>query len=93
MSNKEPTILDLILDQIKQVRKISEDSDKRLDKIDVTLASQHVILDEHIKRTELLEQKMEHVDRHVNMVNGALKLIGFVGIVVALIEGLLHIFS
>ena len=63
----------------KQLTKISEKLetiDGRINTIDVTLAKQHVSLDEHIRRTEILESKLEPIDTHVKMVNGALKLIG-----------------
>jgi hypothetical protein len=33
--------------------------DERLDKVDITLAKQQVILDEHVKRTNLLEEKVD----------------------------------
>jgi archaellum component FlaC len=56
--------------------------DDKLDKvmehitsIDVTLAKQHVSLEEHIKRTNMLEDKLEPIEKHVNMVNGAIKFI------------------
>lgn len=54
----------------------------RISSIDVTLAKQHVSLEEHIRRTALLEKQMEPVQRHVNMVSGAFKLVGFISIIV-----------
>lgn len=54
--------------------------------IDVTLAAQHVSLETHIKRTELLEQEVKPIQKHVDMVNGALKLIGILAMIAAIIE-------
>lgn len=72
----------------------SELMENKLDKIiekiasiDVTLAKQSVILEEHVKRTNLLEEKIEPIEKHVAMVNGALKLLGLIAIIVAIIEG------
>lgn len=59
--------------------------------IDVTLVKQSVILEEHIRRTELLEAKVEPIEKHSHMISGAIKLIGLVVAGVATIEGLLRI--
>ena len=61
--------------------KISED----ISEINVTLAKQHVSLEEHIRRTKLNEIAIEklsdnlvHVNKHVNHVEGAFKLLGII---------------
>ena len=48
---------------------------KSIHNIDKTLAVNTAQLTEHIKRTNLLEARMEKVDTHVNMVNGIVKFI------------------
>lgn len=60
-------------------------NDQKLDKIvedigeiKVTLGKQQVSLDEHIRRTNLIEEDLKPVKKHVWMVNGALKLVGAV---------------
>jgi len=54
---------------------------ERLSSIDGHLAVYNEQLKNHIRRTELLEQKMEHVDTHVKMVNGIVKfLMGAAGL-------------
>lgn len=65
----------------------------KLDKIaehmaamNVTLGKQSVILDEHIRRTNLLESKIEPVEKHVQRVEGAIKLLSLLGILGAIIE-------
>jgi hypothetical protein len=63
----------------------------KLQNIDVTLAAQHETLKDHIRRTEILEVKLEPVEKHVNMVNGAIKFIGLVGIIIGIWEGLRHL--
>jgi len=74
--------------------KLEDKVDKILEQqgeMNVTLAKQSVILDEHIKRTNLLEVKLAPIEKHVIMLNGVLKFIGMVAIVVGVIEGLLKI--
>lgn len=77
-----------------------EKLDSRIDNIDITLAKQSVILENqhaslevHIKRTDLLEAKLEPVEKHVDMVAGALKLIGLIGAMIGIITGLLKLVS
>jgi hypothetical protein len=72
---------DKLLDKLEKI-------EARLNAIDVTLVKQHASLEEHIRRTNLLEAKMEHVDSHVKYMEGGLKLLG----ILALIAGLVKIF-
>lgn len=69
--------------------KIDEKIDKIIDKqteMAIILAAQHESLKVHIKRTNILEAALEPIKRHVYMVNGGLKLIGAIAIVVELIK-------
>lgn len=59
--------------------------DERLDSIDKTLAAQHVSLEEHIRRTALLESEVAPIKKHVVMVQGGLALIGGIATVAGLI--------
>lgn len=64
--------------------KIAED----IHEIKITLAKQHVSLAEHIRRTELLEDKLEPLERRSHMITGVLAFIGLIatlaGIYIAL---------
>lgn len=64
---------------------------KRLGSIDSTLAAQHVTLEEHTRRSTNLETIVLPLVKHDNMLMGALKLIGFLGILVGIAEGILQI--
>lgn len=68
--------------------KIDKISD-HISSIDITISKQHVSLQDHIRRTELLEEKLQPVERHVNMVNGAVKLI----LVISAIAGIYLVFK
>ncbi len=61
--------------------------------IDVTLGKQHVSLCDHIRRTELLEQEIAPIKKHVNMVSGALKLILVLAAVGGGIEGIVALLT
>lgn len=75
----------------KQLERLETKLDKIGDdigNINVTLAKQHVTLEEHIRRTELLEQKILPLERHVSATHGVLKFLGVVGVLAAIVEGL-----
>lgn len=69
-----------------------EKLDSRLDNVDVTLAKQHVSLEEHMRRSDLLEEKMKPVEAHVAMVNGVFKFLGIASLIVGLIAGIKSLF-
>jgi DNA-binding ferritin-like protein len=73
--------------------KMEEKLDKVIEhiaEINVTLGKQSVILEEHVKRTNLLEAKLEPVEKHVHMIQGAIKLFGMIAVFFAIIEGLMR---
>lgn len=69
--------------------------DQKLDKIVDTLGQQAITLErltvtveDHVRRTNILEADIAPIKRHVWMVNGALKLIGLLATFAAIAEGL-----
>lgn len=52
----------------------------RLSSIDSTLAAQHESLKEHMRRTSMLEQDVAPIKKHVNMVQGIIALMAFIGV-------------
>lgn len=75
-------------------KRLEDKLDKVIDsqsEMNVTLAKQSVILEEHVKRTSLLEAKIEPIERHVHMVNGVSKFLVLVGVFIAIIEGVIKI--
>lgn len=65
-------------DQSRLENKVDKILD-RVGSIDVTIAKQQVSLNEHIKRTNMLEAELKPIKRHVYMIQGALKLIAALG--------------
>jgi hypothetical protein len=65
-----------------------DEIEAKLVSIDVSLARQVSILEEHIRRTivaekriEMLQLELDSIKTHVSMVSGALRLVGLVGVV------------
>lgn len=54
----------------------------------VTLERLTVSVEEHVRRTNLLESKVEPLEKHVSMMNGALRLISILGVVAAIAEAI-----
>lgn len=72
--------------RLQRIEDKLDDAAHRITSIDVTLAAQHVSLREHIKRSDLLEAQMKPIERKINMVEGALKLIGLIAVLVGIAE-------
>jgi hypothetical protein len=74
-----------------KLNKIEEKIDiitSRLSSIDSTLVKQSVILDEHVKRTTQLENRVRPVENHVAMISGVTKFIGLIAVLAAIVEGM-----
>jgi hypothetical protein len=75
-------------DRLGRIEDKIGDISGHLASVDITLAKQSVILDEHVKRSNLLEAKMVPLEKHSAMVSGALKLFGFLAILFELYKAL-----
>lgn len=73
---------------ISKIEKKIDKLDQHLSSIDITLAKQSVILDEHVKRTNLLEERITPIERHVSMINGALKFLGILAVIIGIAVGI-----
>lgn len=75
----------------KKIFEKLEDLDTRLDNMNVNLAEYNIQLKEHMRRTELLEEELKPVTRHVNMMHGAGKLLGITSIGLGVILTILRL--
>lgn len=76
--------------------KLHEKIDKihdRLGAIDITLARNTDSLVEHVRRTELLEDSLKPIQKHVSHAEGALKLVGFLSILAGITLAIFKIFN
>ena len=74
------------------MNKIEEKLDKIAEhqaEMNVTLGKQSIILEEHVRRTNILEKKIEPIERHVHRVEGVLKFIGLLAVFASIIEACL----
>jgi len=62
-----------------------------ISEINVTLAKQSVILEEHVRRSTNLENRLEPIEKHVHMVSGAMKLAGLLAILAGIVEALVKL--
>lgn len=76
------------LDQISE--DVSEIKD-RMSSIDKTLVKQQVILDEHIRRTSNLEERVEPLETHKKHFDGVMRFIGGLSVILGLIASVLKI--
>jgi hypothetical protein len=60
--------------------------DERLDSVDKVLVRNTTSLEDHIRRTEILENEMEPVKAHVAQVSGAMKLIIAISSVAGIVQ-------
>lgn len=77
-------------------RRVEDKLDKVADdisQINATLVGQAADIRYHIKRTDMLEAKIQPIEKHIIMFNGVLKFIGAIALFIGIIEGLLRIFA
>lgn len=70
-----------------KIDKIVED----ISEIKVTMARNTGSLETHIRRTELLEGRLEPVEKQSNMILGAAKLIGIIAAIAAIVEVIVNL--
>lgn len=60
--------------------------ESHIGEINITLAKQSVILEEHVKRSNMLEDALKPVEKHVSMMQGGLKLTGLIGVILGILK-------
>lgn len=59
----------------------------------ITLNAQHNSLDEHIRRTKNLEERVKPIESHVIRMDGALKLLGVLAVIAGIAASVVKIFA
>lgn len=88
-TGKDP--LDMIADQLKRIEDSMDKTSERLNSIDKTLVKQEENLKEHMRRTQILEDDIKPVKKHVARVEGAFKLVGLVATLVGIAVGIVKL--
>lgn len=71
--------------QLDRLEKKMDDQNEHLSSIDLTLERQNITLEEHVRRTNLLESKVAPVVKWMYMTQGAAALIGLLATIGAII--------
>lgn len=77
-----------------RLERIENKLDKVVDQIgeiNETTAKQQVSLDYHIKRTDLLEKKLEPVEAHVNLISSLFKIVASIAVLAGIVATILQI--
>lgn len=85
----------------KKLDAFIQQCDERLDNIEQVLIKQEINLSTHMKRSEHLEDIMEHlqqnelnpIKKHIHMVEGALKMVGGLSIISGFLAIVLKFFG
>lgn len=87
-------------EKIDRIVEKLEQMDSRLDCIDVTLVKQAGQLEHHIYRTALAEKHLRHleaqikpIEKHVIILNGVLKFIGGIAVLVGMIKAIVELIN
>ncbi len=70
----------------KRLIKAVDQIERTLASMDKTLALNTQSLIQHMKRSDLLEQKIEPIERHVEQVRGAGKLLGILALLSTIVS-------
>lgn len=89
-SNDE--VMKLVLSKLDKLDEKVDKTNDRLNSMDKTLVKQEENLKEHMRRTDLLEGDLKPIKKHVAVMNGAFKVLGICGTIVAIAVGIVKIF-
>ena len=73
-------------DRLNRIENKIDTLHDKVSSIDKTLAEQHISLKEHIKRTNLLEEEVRPIKKHVTMLQGAIKLVSLSAGIIAIVK-------
>lgn len=85
--------MDDIRKNLDEIKNDIKEINSSISTIDKTLIKQESQLAEHIRRTNILEDKIEPVERHVYMMNGALKFLGLLSLLAGIVASIVKFSS
>lgn len=89
--NNDIGLLDIIIKKFESIDQNIIRVEERLNGMDRTLVKQEENLKEHMKRSDLLEEQMAPVKKHVALVESVFKIVGAIGVLVATAAGIVKI--
>ena len=82
-----------ILSELKRLHDGQEIMSDKIERYNVTLVVNTASLMEHMRRTEILENDLKPIKRHVAMLDGGLKLLGVLALFIGMLAAILKIAS
>jgi len=79
--------------RLERIEQKLDDVTEHLNSIDNTLASQHEVLKEHIRRTLALEKKLVPVEKHVTGVQSIARFLTVLGVILTIVSTILHLYK
>lgn len=73
------------------IKRFEDKLDKVVEKqaeMGATLSAQHTSLQEHMRRTTLIENQLMPIKTQADMIKGAVKLLALIGIIIGIVEGI-----
>ena len=89
--NSDNGLIDIIINKFESIDQNLVRVEERLNGMDKTLVKQEENLKEHMKRSDMLEAQLEPVKRHVSLVESVFKIVGAIGVLVAIAAGIVKI--
>lgn len=84
----------------KEIKENLKEIENKLHSIDITLAKQHITLEEHTRRslaneeqTRLLAEELRPIRKHVSQMEGGLKLLGILSLVLGVIVTFIKLYQ
>lgn len=93
MSKTNSELMKLIITKIDTLDSKLDKTNEKIHGIDITLVRNTESLEEHMRRTELLEKDIQPIKRHVHMLEGGLKLFGVLSLISSLIYGIYRLLT
>lgn len=91
MKKPNKTVEDLLREQTNKLDIQHQELDKRLDNIEKVMIAQEINLKEHMRRTDILEESIKPIQKHVTMVEGVFKFLGLLSLLIGIVSGVARI--
>lgn len=87
------TLLRLLVNKIDTIEKKIDKTVEHIGEINITLAKQHVSLDAHMRRSDLLEKQVALAEKKVYTMDGTFKMMMSLGICIGVLTALIKYFK
>lgn len=89
----QDTLLKLLSTKIDSIEKKIDKNSEHIGEINITLAKQHVSLEAHMKRSDLLEKQVALAEKKVYTMEGTFKMMMSLGVALGVVSALIKYFK